>query len=127
MLFTLLRSFRDPPPSTSPPVLHPKTPSMTADMALGKSASRAVHKPTLSPTAELGRLESEEYVATDVFRIDRQTQEEIDVSLVSLLMLQSHTCMVTYIFPHSNAVLLQQGYHREHQTGKRSCRRHRSI
>ncbi len=54
---------------------------MTADMSLGKSPSHAVHKPTLSPTAEqLGRRESEEYVATDVFRIDRQTQEEIDVS-----------------------------------------------
>ena len=97
MLFTLFRSFRDPPPSTSPPVLHPKTPSMTAEMALGNSPSCALHKPTLSPTAELGRLESEEYVTTDVFRIDRQTQEEIDVSLISLLMLQSHTCMVTLL------------------------------
>ena len=96
MLFALLRSFRDPPPSTSPPVLHPKTPSMTADMALGKSPSPVVHKPTLSLMAEqLGRLESEEYVTTDVFRIDRQTQEEIDVSLLSLLLLQSHSCMVT--------------------------------
>lgn len=76
----VLRSFRDPPPSASPPVLHPKTPSMTADMALGSSPSKVIYKPTLSATAELGRLESEEYVTTDVFRIDRQTQEEIDVS-----------------------------------------------
>ena len=105
MLFALLRSFRDPPPSTSPPVLHPKTPSMTADMALAKSPSHVVHKPTLPPTAEqLGRLDSEEYVATDVFRIDRQTQEEIDVSLISLPMLKSHSCMVTLFFP---SVLLQ--------------------
>ena len=79
----MYRSFHDPPPSTSPPVLHPKTPSMTAEMALGNSPSRVTHKPTLPPTTEQSRLESEDYIATDVFRIDRQTQEEIDVSLIS--------------------------------------------
>lgn len=90
LVFTLFRSFRDPPPSTSPPVLHPKTPSMTAEMALGNSPSRVTHKPILPATTE---IESEEYVTTDVFRIDRQTQEEIDVSLISLLVLQSHTVL----------------------------------
>ena len=107
----LFRSFQDPPPTINPPVLHPKTPSMAAEIVTANSPSRTTHKPSLLPTRELGRLESEEYVATDVFRIDRQTQEEIDVSLLSILLLQSRTGDFIWFaclsFPHSHAVLLQ--------------------
>ena len=77
----MCRSYRDPPPAALPK-LHPKTPSITAIIAAENSATRVRHEPMLAVTEEVGVME--EYVEPDVFRIDRETQEEIDVSLLSL-------------------------------------------
>lgn len=61
-----------------PPIVHPKTASISAEIAaLSNGTSSRYHQPALGTMQELG---NEEYVAPDVFRIDRQTQEEIDVS-----------------------------------------------
>ena len=75
----MCRSYHDPPPS-APPKLHPKTPSITAIIVVENSAAKARHEPTLAVTGEVGGME--EYVELEVFRIDRQAQEEIDVSLL---------------------------------------------
>ena len=80
-MYHTCRLYRDPPPA-APPKLHPKTPSITARIAAENSASKARHEPVLTVTEEVGVME--EYVEPDVFRVDRQTQEEIDVSLLSL-------------------------------------------
>lgn len=91
------RSYHDQPP-TPPPTLHPKTASITANIA---AASRATHKPALPPTPELDRRDSEDYVATDVFRLDRQTQEEIDVSIQSLFTNLCYYLLMNSCFPPS--------------------------
>lgn len=73
----MCRSYCDPPPA-APPKLNPKTSSSTAIIAAETSATKGQHKPMLAVTEEVGV--TEEYVEPDVFRIDRETQEEIDVS-----------------------------------------------
>lgn len=75
--YKLFRSYLDPSP-IGPPKLHPKTASISAEIAALSNSGSTQHQPTLATMQELG---NEEYVAPDVFRIDRQTQEEIDVRL----------------------------------------------
>lgn len=97
----LSRSYVDAPPTA--PKLHPKTPSLSAMIAAENSATTSRHEPTLPPTQEQG---GGEYVAPDVFKIDRQTQEEIDVSLSAWMSLNAH--LIGHL-----CVLLQSYYNRD--------------
>ena len=105
------RSFGALSPGTNPSLLHPNTNVVTAktDPSIS-SPSIMVHTPPISTTHE---LESEEYVTTDVFRADREAQEEIDVSTMLLstheiFLYSLYQFAIFFVFlSHSCAVLLQ--------------------